>query len=176
MGAGFVGRGLGTGVTGIEQEMITETFSDMQMIAERFAIERVLADYAYYLDMNMPSEMIKLFVEDCEVSYGPKFGAKGIAEYAKTLEGIGTFFKGTSHHNSGTVIDFVSPTEARTRTILVAVHRYAKEGKPDGILYGQYHDTLVKEGGSWKFKTRELRTTMTTDYHVKSFTPIGRLD
>src|SRR3546814_3945915 len=87
--------------------------------------------------------------------------------YKKTLEGIGTFFTATSHHNSGTVIDFVSSTEARTRTIVLAVHRYAKD-RPDGILHGQYHDTLVKVDGAWKFKTRELRTALTTDYHVRS--------
>ena len=44
----------------------------------------------------------------------------------------------------------------------------------DGILYGQYFDTLVKVDGQWKFKSRELRTTMTTDYHVRAFNPIGR--
>lgn len=147
--------------------------NELQRIVDERAIERVLSDYAYFLDMNMPDEMAKLFVEDCEVSYAPNFGAKGIEEYKKTLDGIGTFFKGTSHHNSGTVIDFVSPTEARTRTIVLAIHRYTKE-RPDGILYGQYHDTLVKVGGEWKFKSRELRTTLTTDYHVKASNPIGR--
>src|SRR3546814_2535719 len=93
--------------------------------------------------------------------------------YKKTLEGIGTFFTATSHHNSGTVIDFVSSTEARTRTIVLAVHRYAKD-RPDGILHGQYHDTLVEVDGAWKFKTRELRTALTTDYHVRAGNPIGR--
>ena len=151
----------------------TGQMSALDRIVEERAIERVLSDYAYYLDMNMPGEMTKLFVDDCEVSYAPNFGAKGIEEYKKTLDGIGTFFKGTSHHNSGTVIDFVSPTEARTRTVVLAIHRYTKE-RPDGILYGQYHDTLVKVDGHWKFKTRELRTTMTTDYHVKASNPIGR--
>lgn len=157
------------------KDIMGNSLTDVETIVESRAIERVLSDYAYFLDMNMPEEMIKLFVDDCEVSYGPKFGAKGIEAYAKTLDGIGTFFTGTSHHNSGTVIDFVSPTEAVTRTIVLAIHRYAKEG-PDGILYGQYHDRLVKVDGAWKFKSRELRTTMTTDYHVRSFNPIGRRD
>jgi hypothetical protein len=147
--------------------------TELEMLIEQRAIERVLSDYAFYLDMNQPEKMIELFVDDCEVSYAPNFGAKGIEEYKKTLDGIGTFFKGTSHHNSGVVVDFVSPTEAKTRTIVLAVHRYTKE-RPDGILYGQYFDTLVKVDGQWKFKSRELRTTMTTDYHVRAFNPIGR--
>lgn len=147
--------------------------TELEILIEQRAIERVLSDYAYYLDMNMPDKMADLFVDDCEVSYAPNFGAKGIEEYKKTLDGIGTFFRGTSHHNSGTVVDFVSPTEARSRTIVLAIHRYTKE-RPDGILYGQYFDTLVKVDGQWKFKMRELRTTMTTDYHVKASNPIGR--
>lgn len=147
--------------------------TEIEKLVERSAIERVLSDYAYYLDMNMPDKMVDLFIDDCEVSYAPNFGAVGIEAYKKTLDGIGTFFTGTSHHNSGTVVDFVSPAEAHTRTIVLAIHRYTKE-RPDGILYGQYHDILVKVNGQWKFKRRELRTTMTTDYHVKAANPIGR--
>lgn len=149
--------------------------TELDMVVEQRAIERVISDYAYYLDMNMPEKMVELFVEDCEVNYAPNFGAKGMEEYKKTLDGIGSFFKGTSHHNSGIVVDFISPTEAKTRTIVLAIHRYTKD-RPDGILFGQYFDVLVKEAGQWKFKSRELRTTMTTDYHVRAANTIGRLE
>jgi hypothetical protein len=145
-----------------------------RMVDEK-AIERIIHDYAYYLDMNQPEKMIELFVEDCEVSYAPNFGASGMEAYIKTLDGIGTFFKGTSHHVSGVVIDWVSTTEANVRAILMAIHRYTKE-RPDGILYGQYHDVVVKQDGKWKFKTRILKTTMTANYHVKASNPIGRAD
>jgi len=136
-------------------------------------IERLFFDYSYHLDMNQPNEMADLFVDECEVSYAPNFGATGKESYAKTLDGIGTFFRGTSHHNTNISIDFVSDTEARVRSVVLAIHRYTKE-RPDGILYGQYFDTVVKIGGSWKFKRRELRTTLATDYHVRQSNPIGR--
>jgi len=136
-------------------------------------IERLFFDYSYHLDMNHPQEMAELFVEECAVSYAPNFGATGKESYKKTLDGIGTFFRGTSHHNTNISIDFVSDTEARVRSVVLAIHRYTKE-RPDGILYGQYFDTVVKVGGSWKFKQRELRTTMATDYHVRQSNPIGR--
>jgi ketosteroid isomerase-like protein len=139
------------------------------------AIERIVHDYAYFLDMNQPEKMIELFVDDCEVSYAPNFGASGIEAYKKTLDGIGTFFRGTSHHVSGVVIDWVSDTEANVRAVVLAIHRYTKE-RPDGVLYGQYHDVVVKQDGKWKFKTRILNTTMTTDYHVKASNPIGRAE
>jgi len=140
---------------------------------EEKAIERIIHDYAYFLDMNQPERMVELFVDDCEVSYAPNFGASGIEAYKLTLDGIGTFFKGTSHHVSGVVIDWVSETEATVRAVVLAIHRYTKD-RPDGILYGQYHDVVVKQDGKWKFKTRILKTTMTTDYHVKASNPIGR--
>ncbi len=145
-----------------------------RLLAER-EIERLLFDYAYHLDMNHPEEMSRLFIDDCEVSYAPNFGAKGLAAYKETLNGIGTYFKGTSHHVSNIVIDFISDTEATVRAAVLAVHRYTRE-RPDGVLYGQYHDVVVKDGGKWKFKRRDLRTTMTTSYHVKAFNPIGRAE
>ena len=155
---------------------MTETaMTDVQKLRDEKAIERIVHDYAYYLDMNQPEKMAELFVDDCEVSYAPNFGASGIDAYKQTLDGIGTFFRGTSHHVSGVVIDWVSDTEANVRAILLAVHRYTRE-RPDGILYGQYHDVVVKRDGQWKFKTRILKTTMTTDYHVKASNPIGRAE
>ncbi len=149
--------------------------TDVAKLLDERAIERIIHDYAYYLDMNQPEKMIELFTEDCEVSYAPNFGAKGLEAYAKTLDGIGTFFRGTSHHVSGVVIDWVSETEVKVRAILLAVHRYTKE-RPDGIMYGQYHDVIVKQNGKWKFKTRILKTTMATDYHVKTSNPVGRAE
>lgn len=151
------------------------SMTEIEKMVEQRAIERMMFEYSYALDMNQPDTLAALFVEDCEVSYAPNFGATGMEAYKKTLEGIGTFFRGTSHHNSNIVIDFVSDTEANVRSIVLAVHRYTKE-RPDGILHGQYFDTVVKQNGQWKFKRRELRTTLTTDYHVKASNPIGRAE
>ncbi len=155
---------------------MTETaMTDARKLTEEKAIERIVHDYAYYLDMNQPDKMAELFVDECEVSYAPNFGASGIEAYKQTLDGIGTFFSATSHHVSGVVIDWVSDTEAHVRAILMAIHRYTRE-RPDGVLYGQYHDVVVKQDGQWKFKTRVLKTTMTTTYHVKTANPIGRAE
>ncbi len=155
--------------------MSKKQLSDIEKLVEQQAIERMMFEYSYALDTNNPEQLAALFVDDCEVSYAPNFGATGMEAYKNTLEGIGTFFKGTSHHNSNVVVDFVSPEEADVRSIVLAIHRYQKE-RPDGILYGQYFDTVVKRNGQWKFKRRELRTTMTTDYHVRAFNPIGRAE
>ena len=146
---------------------------DVTKLIEERAVSRLLYDYSYALDMNRPDELAALFVEDCKVSYAPNFGAEGMAAYKKTLEGIGTFFRATSHHNSNICVDFLSDTEAKVRSIVLAIHRYTKE-RPDGILYGQYFDHVVKAGAQWKFKSRELRTTLASNYHVKAGNDIGR--
>ena len=147
----------------------------LQRLVDERAIERILFDYAYYLDMNMPDEMADLFVDECVVSYAPNFGAEGIEAYKKTLDGIGTFFTATTHHVSNIVIDFTNDSEASVRAVVMAIHRYTKE-RPDGLLFGQYHDVVVKRDGQWKFKTRVLKTTMATDYHVRASNPIGRVE
>jgi hypothetical protein len=147
---------------------------DVWEMVEARKIERMFFDYAYHLDQNNPNELARLFVDDCEVSYAPNFGAKGKAEYEQTLSGIGPYFKATTHHVSNIAVDFVSDTEAKVRSIVLALHRYRKE-RPDGWLFGQYHDVVVKVDGQWKFKRRELRTDLTIDYHVKAANPIGRM-
>ncbi|WP_323039984.1 nuclear transport factor 2 family protein [Gemmobacter sp.] len=147
--------------------------TNIERIVEERAIERMIHDYSFHLDMNHPEHLAALFVDDCEVSYAPNFGAVGKEAYNKTLEGIGSFFAATSHHNSNICIDFVSPTEANVRSIVLAIHRYRKD-RPDGWLFGQYHDVVVKDGGQWKFRRRELRTDFTRDYHVRAANPIGR--
>src|SRR3546814_11044951 len=89
--------------------------------------------------MNQPEKMAELFVDECDVSYAPNFGATGIEAYKQTLDGIGTFFTATSHHVSGVTFDWVNDAEVQVRAIVLAIHRYTKE-RPDGILYGQYND------------------------------------
>ena len=145
----------------------------IRQLIDAEAIRKLIFDYAFHLDMNHPKELADLFVEDCVVIYGPNFGAEGKAAYAKTLDGIGTFFQATSHHVSNIVIDFKGGDEVQVRSVLYAWHRYRKE-RPDGILFGQYHDVIVRVGEQWRFKRRELRTTGVTDFHVKEVIPIGR--
>ena len=147
--------------------------TDIQRLIDASAIDRLIFDYAYYLDMNLPQQLIGLFVEDCEVTYGPNFRAKGHEAYARTLDGIGTYFKGTSHHVSNIVHDFKDTDEVHARSVLYAWHRYIRK-RPDSHVYGQYHDVIVRVGGRWKFKRRELRVTGHTHFHVKDSIAIGR--
>jgi 3-phenylpropionate/cinnamic acid dioxygenase small subunit len=153
--------------------MTTAEDKDVRQLIAREQIRDLIFEYAFHLDMNHPKELADLFVEDCTVVYGPNFGAEGRAAYLKTLDGIGSFFQATSHHVSNIVIEFRSDSEAVVRSTLYAWHRYRKE-RPDGHLWGQYHDIIVNAAGRWRFKRRELRTTGAKDFHVKDMIPIGR--
>ncbi|NMN97521.1 nuclear transport factor 2 family protein [Antrihabitans stalactiti] len=155
------------------QDTTTRELAELLSIKK---IERVLFDYAYYLDMNLPDDLAALFTEDCYVAYGPNFGADGRKAYRETLDGIGTFFTATSHHVSNVVVDFSDDLRsAKVRSVLYAWHRYTKEGKADGYFFGQYHDEFVFDDTSgWLFTRRELRASGVTDFHVKKQIPIGR--
>jgi hypothetical protein len=145
----------------------------LEQLVIKQQIQELLFNYAFFLDMNQPDDLAALFTEDCEVIYAPNFGAHGRAEYRKTLEGIGTFFAATSHHVSNLCVYVDTADEARARSVLYAWHRYNRD-RPDGHMWGQYHDELVKVDGTWQFKRRELRVAGVKDFHVKDNIMIGR--
>jgi 3-phenylpropionate/cinnamic acid dioxygenase small subunit len=147
----------------------------VRQLVDKDAIRTVLYDYAYYLDMNLTDDLAGLFTDDCFIAYGPGFGADGIEEYRKTLEGVGTFFTATSHHVSNVKVEFTDDDTAEVRSAVYAWHRYQRE-RPDGHVMGQYHDVLVRTAAGWRFKRRELKHAGTTDFHTKpeNQTMIGR--
>ena len=154
--------------------MATQTTDTrLQQLIDAEEIRRLIYDYAFHLDMNHPDALAALFVDDCEVVYGPTFGAEGIEAYKKTLDGIGTFFEATSHHVYNIVVDFAGEDEAVVRSVLYAWHRYTRE-RPDSHVWCQYHDVVVHVDGQWRFKRRELRAAGTKDFHVKQQIPLGR--
>jgi 3-phenylpropionate/cinnamic acid dioxygenase small subunit len=149
--------------------------SRLRQLVDKDDIQKVLFDYAFYLDMNMTKELAELFTDDCYVAYGPGFGADGIEEYKKTLEGVGTFFAATSHHVSNVVITFADEDTVESRSSLLAWHKYNRD-RPDGYVLGQYHDRLIRTPYGWRFTVRELRHTGTINFHTKpeNQTMIGR--
>jgi len=153
------------------EELVMESSIQRLLLSEE--IRQLLFEYAFRLDMNHVKELAELFTEDCVVIYGPGFGAEGREAYARTLDGVGSYFEATSHHVSNIVIDLKSETEATVRSVVYAWHRYRRD-QPDSHLWGQYHDEVVRTNGQWRFKRRELLTTGAQNFHVKKTLPIGR--
>lgn len=151
----------------------------VQRLVDKDEIERVLYDYANFLDLNDTKNLVTLFTSDCHIAYGPDHGADGIEAYRETLEhekfGVGAFFAGTSHHVANVVIDFADDDTANVRSVLYAWHRYNRD-RPDGVVMGQYHDVLVRTDDGWKIQRRELKHAGTENYHAKgdALNPIPR--
>lgn len=151
----------------------------VQRLVDQDDIKRVLFDYAFHLDAADPEKMLPLFTPDLHVAYGPSHGADGAEAYLETLTsekfGVAAFFAGTSHHVSNIVIDFVDADTANVRSVLYAFHHYMRE-RADGIVYGQYHDIVVRTPDGWKIKRRELKHAGTETYHAKgdALNPIPR--
>lgn len=151
----------------------------VQRLVDEGEIKRILFEYAFHLDAADPEKMIPLFTPDLYIAYGPSHGAEGADAYLETLSnertGIAAFFGGTSHHVSNVVIDFVDADTAHVRSVLYAYHKYNRE-RPDGIVYGQYHDIVVRTPEGWKIKRRELKHAGTEQYHAKveALNPIPR--
>jgi len=160
----------------IDQDNLIAT---VQRLADEADIQRVLYEYAFHLDAADPEKMIPLFTPDLHVAYGPSHGADGAAEYLETLAsptlGVAAFFAATSHHVSNVVIDFEGPDTARVRSVLYAYHHYMRD-RPDGFVYGQYHDVFVRTEDGWKIQWRELKHAGTENYHAKgdALNPIPR--
>lgn len=151
----------------------------VQRLVDKDEIERVLYDYANYLDLNETKSLVALFTPDCHISYGGEHGADGADAYRETLEhekfGVGAFFAATSHHVANVVIDFVDDATANVRSVLYAWHRYNRD-RPDGVVMGQYHDVFVRTGDGWRIQRRELKHAGTENYHAKgdALNPIPR--
>jgi 3-phenylpropionate/cinnamic acid dioxygenase small subunit len=163
-------------MTTVTEDTLLET---VQRLVDQDEIKRVLYEYAFHLDAADPQKMLPLFTEDLHVAYGPSHGADGAEAYLATLTdekfGIAAFFGATSHHVSNVVIDFVDPDTANVRSVLYAYHKYNRD-RPDGIVYGQYHDIVVRTPEGWKIKRRELKHAGTENYHAKGdkLNPIPR--
>lgn len=153
----------------------------VQRLVDRNEIEQLLFDYANFLDLNEVDQLVALFTPDCHIAYGPDHGADGAEAYRETLAhekfGVGAFFAATSHHVSNVVIDFVDADTAQVRSTLYAWHRYTRE-RPDGVVMGQYHDTIVRRDGTWRIHRRELKHAGTETYHAKgdALNPIPRVN
>lgn len=152
---------------------VTTPAAMLETLWAKQQIEELLYEYSFRLDMNQPEGLLELFVDDCEVVYAPNFGANGKEAYAKTLGGIGSYFKATSHHVSNVQVSLDGPDRATVKCVVYAMHRYQRE-RPDGIFWGQYHDEVVRVDGRWLFKRRELRAAAVENFHVKENIPLGR--
>lgn len=131
--------------------------SDVQRLADRLAIDEVLARYCRGIDRCDRDELTRVFTKDARIDYGD--GPKPADEtIAGLMAGLGAMR--LTHHNIGNVICEIDSQRARAETCCVALHILPANELGDGpgeiemVVGGRYLDTLVKREGEWRIAER----------------------
>lgn len=137
----------------------------MDRVEDRLAIVDVVNAYAEGVDVGDAEAVAALFAPDCEFrAYrGERGTARGRDAVVVLLRKLLGTFEATSHHVSNTRIAFEDEDRASAVTALHAWHRFGPD-RPDGLLWGRYHDTFVRQDGRWLFAQRELRVAGDQDF------------
>lgn len=138
---------------------------EYRMIAE-FACERLVRRFAMLNDERDHDGLASLFVEDGSFSRpldpdNPLVGRENIRVAFRDRPP-----RLSRHVMTNTVIDVVSPTEARGRSYLVFVSSLDVDSprpvKAEPTLHvGQYDDVFVLTDAGWKFKDRRGSLALT---------------
>lgn len=131
-----------------------------QTLADRLAIEDVLARYCRGIDRCDAAELADVFTKDARIDYGD--GPKPPDETIAGLMGGLSAMKLTQH-NIGNVICRIEGPRAMAETYCVAVHILARGNDVgDGVTVpdiemvvgGRYLDTLTRRDGKWRIAER----------------------
>lgn len=131
-------------------ESIESRLARLEDLAE---IHQLFVDYGHHLDAGDLDAYADLFAADGEVLLGPMGKATGRAEIralmAKALDGL----VGTSFHiisSPRVVLD----GDTATSEVMWTVVQTADDGTAKLNMIGRHRDTLVREDGRWRFRSR----------------------
>jgi ketosteroid isomerase-like protein len=136
--------------------------AELQRLIDKDQIRDLLYKYSLYSDSNDKEALADLFVEDCVIDYGPQLGKR---------EGRASFFTKrispvkihhTSHHNANILITFDGPDRATVISSLYAWHNL--DGYPNGEVWGQYHDVVVRTPDGWLIESRTIKNAGARDF------------
>lgn len=123
-------------------------------LADRIAIDEVLARYCRGVDRCDASELERVFAADAVIDYGD--GAKPRDEtIAALMQGLGAMR--LTHHNIGNVLCEIEGETARAETYCVAYHVLpgAEGDEIELVVGGRYLDSLRKDDdGAWLITER----------------------
>ena len=133
------------------------------MIEDVVAIEQLLHRYCFFVDTGTPDEIASLFHETATLvpvysGEQPCRGRAAIREWYAAYDR--NFRSGVDHLRhcvTNPLID-VQGSEATARCYLTADSISKKHGAPHTAL-GHYVDRLIKDGGRWYFKERQIHVT-----------------
>jgi len=126
----------------------------LQRLEDMEEIRTLLLDYGRFLDARDLPSYSRLFAKDGEWvgGFGSAQGPAGILAFMEKNLGTGPNRGNTYHILSNFVIEVKGDfATAWSRWTFITP---AADGKPVISQAGRYDDTLVREGGRWRFKRR----------------------
>lgn len=141
---------------------------------DRAAIADLVLAYAEAIDRAEATAVGDLFTRDAVFrAYDrPQGEAHGSDEIRALVTKLVGSFRATVHHVSPTRIVFAGDGRATGSTSLIAWHGFADD-RPDGVLWGRYHDRFTREGRVWRFSERVLRVSHQQDFDFPWIPPLG---
>jgi uncharacterized protein (TIGR02246 family) len=135
----------------------------LQRVEDELAVRRVLIDYAATLDGRDYAAYANVFTADGEWTNAGG-SHKGRAAIRAMLEGMfgpaGTPNAANYHIMSNPRVDLDGGHATATSRYLFMVR--GAQGSPTPMSAGIYHDDLVRQGGGWKIKRRQVEDIMPT--------------
>ncbi|OAN56254.1 nuclear transport factor 2 family protein [Sphingobium sp. TCM1] len=131
---------------------------DIQLLADRIAIEERLLLYAHYLDSGQFERVAsEIFTLDANVDFGGA-NVKGRDAIHAQVMGYKDALQGCSHNISNIIIA-VDGDEARTSSRVMAWHWLNQPdadpyGQTDLLAVGGYEDRLRRVAGVWRIHER----------------------
>jgi uncharacterized protein (TIGR02246 family) len=138
---------------------------------DRFAIQDLMARYAWALDTGDYQTYATLFTPDgVFIERGvPYKGREVLAEFVREL--VQRMAPGNRHHNTQILFEEGDATRVRLRSY--STHIYQPEAGASQVIrmQGHYRDVVVKVDGAWYFEQRdwdEWRTEKLAEYRPPS--------
>lgn len=127
--------------------------SRLRRLEDRDAIHQLFVDYGRHLDAGDLDAYAALFADDGEVHLGPLGVARGRDEIralmAKALDGL----VGSSYHIISSPRVEIDGDTATSEVMWTVVQR-GRDGRAELRMIGRHRDTIVRERGHWRYKTR----------------------
>lgn len=121
---------------------------------DHVSLSRLVTELVWRIDHGGAGTAWELFTQDGEMALGPQVmvGHDALRAWAAARGGID---RQTKHVCTNMRFTPAGPDRAEGTTILTV---YLHDGPGSGLsvahTVGEYHDTFVREGGTWRFRSR----------------------
>lgn len=146
----------------------------LRRLLDRQAIVDGINAYCRWVDLNRPEEQVRVFTDDCRVSYGgDDRWIEGRQALQAVLAAALARYEATDHRVTNIEVTFESSDTATAHSSVQAWHRLPGD-EPDFVLYGRYHDRWVRTAEGWRLRERRLTVAGTVGRGSDGFAPLGR--